>query len=372
MPYPVLLLALLLLIGSAGTVLPADTSGSLRVFYFGNSLTGATNPAWHGDLGRSAGKLWEAQYWLGAGWQLWQHREELEGGRDLFGTGPKGDLTLDPELIRSASYNAKRFYEGQWDAVVLQLFAANLTHETDTMWSKKLSRKKDVGDLQAAADLIQLALAKNPDTQCFIYQVWPPMPAGKIPPADQLPEWARGKTDLRAAEFPARERFDYAKAWLQPYVKNTDKPWQGEYGPLNRTRDFSYQVFEGLKQRYPALWSQQRLRMIPSGDAFLELDKQMRMGKVPGVSDIREFYTDVQHIRKGLPRYTAAAIFFACLFREHPGKLDWRVYNDSSKYGPDPYHDAGEMLDITTERANAVNDILWDVLTHHPFTGLTE
>ncbi|MFZ5833272.1 MAG: hypothetical protein ACOY3P_24550 [Planctomycetota bacterium] len=360
---------ILLLASWAAAPLGAEEPQSLRAFYFGNSLTGATNPAWHAELGRSAGKQWEAEWWLGAGWQLWQHREELEAGRDLFGGGSKGDLTIEPELVQSAPYNAKKFYGGTWDAIVLQLFGAYLTKETDQMWSRKLSRRKDVGDLQAAADLIQLSLKRNPECRIFVYQVWAPMPAGKVPPQDQLPAWAQGKEKLRTAEFPAREGFDYAKAWLQPYDKATEKPWQGEYGPVNRTRDFSYQVFEGLKERYPELWTQGRLRMIPAGDLYLELDRAAREGRVPGVRDIRDFYTDVQHIRFGLARYTAAALFYASLFREHPGKLDWRIYGDREKYGDDPHHDGGELLPITAENAAAVNDILWGVLDRHPYAG---
>ena len=87
----------------------AGEEGGVDAFYFGNSLTGCTNPQWHADLGRSADKQWKATWWLGAGWQLWQHREQLEAGRNLFGAGAKGDLTIDPELINriTRSYNRR-------------------------------------------------------------------------------------------------------------------------------------------------------------------------------------------------------------------------------------------------------------------------
>ena len=70
-------------------------------------------------------------------------------------------------------------------------------------------------------------------------------------------------------------------------------------------------VFNGLQQRFPELWSANRLRMIPAGELFYELDQQFREGKVLGIADIREFYTDVQLIRAVLPRYTVAALMFA-------------------------------------------------------------
>lgn len=356
---------LLLLLAIPVHVRAAD---SLRVCYFGNSLTGATNPDWHGDLGKSAGDEWQNWAWLGAGWQLWQHREELAAGKDIFGAGSKGDMTLDENLIKTAGYHGKKFYGQKWDAVVLQLFGQYLNRETDAMWGRKLGARKDVGDLGAASDLMRLYLKINPEGRVFIYQVWAPMDSGEVPPPEKLPDWAKGKEKLRAAEFPDRETFDYAARWSQAYDPRTEKSWEGH---VNRTQDFSYQVFRGLQERFPELWRARRLHMIPSGDLFLELDRRMRAGRVPGCRDIRDFYTDVQHIRFGLPRYTAAAMFYACLFEDHPGKLDWKLYNDRPKYGDDPHHDGGELLAITPENARAVNDTIWDVLRDHPFSGLS-
>jgi hypothetical protein len=65
-----------------------------------------------------------------------------------------------------------------------------------------------------------------------------------------------------------------------------------------------------------------------------------------------------------------AALVYACLSEEPPGKLDWKHYNDRAKYGDDPYHDGGGLLPITPEDARAVNDIIWHVVSTHSFTGL--
>jgi hypothetical protein len=182
--YRKLMLVLPLLCSACLSAWAAVPPAQRSVFYFGNSLTGSTNPDWHKGLGPSAGKEWQECHWLGAGWQLWQHREELTAGKDIFGAGSKGDLTLDENLIKSATWNAKKFYGQKWDAVVLQLFGQYLTREADNMWGKKLSAKKDVGDLGAASDLMRLYLKLNPQGRVFIYQVWPPMDAGKVPPED--------------------------------------------------------------------------------------------------------------------------------------------------------------------------------------------
>jgi hypothetical protein len=336
----------------------------LRVYHFGNSLTGGAMPAWHGELGKSAGKTWENHAWLGAGWQLWQHREEIGAGKDLFSAGSKGDLTLDANLIQSAGEHVKAFHGGKWDSIVLQLFAPYLTEVTASKWGKKLSGEKDCGDLGAATDLIRLQLARNPATKVFIYQVWPPMDAGQVPPQDQLPDWARRMEKLRAAEFPDRGAFDYAARWTQPYDAATSP--QAKTGFPWRSRAFSEQVFTGLKDRFPELWKSNRLRLIPAGELFFELDRQFRAGKAPGVADIRDFYTDVQHIRAGLPRYAVAALMFACLFEESPAKLDWQIYNDAAKYGPDPHHDAGAVLPINAGNARLVHETITALLARQP------
>jgi hypothetical protein len=96
------------------------------------------------------------------------------------------------------------------------------------------------------------------------------------------------------------------------------------------------------------------------------LDKKMQAGQVPGIPTIKDFYTDVQHIRAGAAAYCIAALFYAAIFEEKPDALDWRIYNDSEKYGPDMHHDRGDVLPITPERAKVVNETIWEVLRKHP------
>lgn len=190
----------------AAAAFGGEGSDGLRAFYFGNSLTGATNPDWHGDLGKGAGKEWQNWAWLGAGWQLWQHREELAAGKDIFGAGSKGDLTLDENLIKTAGYHGKKFYGQRWDAVVLQLFGQYLTRETDNMWGRKLSGKKDVGDLGAASDLMRLYLKLNSEGRVFIYQVWAPMDSGEVPRRTSCPNGPGARRNFGPRSFPTAGR----------------------------------------------------------------------------------------------------------------------------------------------------------------------
>jgi hypothetical protein len=243
------------------------------------------------------------------------------------------------------------------------------------MWGVDFGKPTDVGDIASSIDIIDAYLALNPEGTVYIYQDWPAMRPGEVPPDDQLPAWAkkmratRGK--IRTAEFPERDSFDYEHAWAGQQYKPTPDPERFWLHEGARSRNYHHRLFEALKDHYPQLWRDGRLRAIPTGDVFLAIDQAARQGKVPGVSSVKDFYTDVQHIRGGLPRYTAAATFYACLFREHPGKLDWMLYIDSERYGDDPYHDSGELLKITEANARVVNDIIWKVLTDHPSSRLT-
>jgi hypothetical protein len=306
----------------------------LRAFYFGNSLTGCTNPQWHEELARSVGKRWGVETLLGAGWPLWRHRLELGSPGEVFSTGPKGAPTIDPDFLQSTSYKARKFYQGSpWDAIVLQPFGQALERTVTEMWGKvQFPRPTDVGDVASSIDLIRLFLGTNPEGRVFVYADWPPMERGRVPPDDRLPGWAlrmrEERGSVRQAEFPDRAAFDYEEEWLgKKYSpEHPDRPWLDN----SRCRDYHRQLFEALRAGFPDLWREGRLQMIPTGDVFLALDRKMRAGKVPGVDNIKEFYTDVQHIRAGLPRYTAAATFYAVMFEEHPGDLDWRIYNDAA------------------------------------------
>jgi len=353
----------------------------LRVFYFGNSLTGCSDPDWHGELGASAGKEWTAVASLGAGWQLWQHRHELQSSGVSLDRGSRGDLTIPPEQVKDAKGRLRRFFTEKWDAVVLQPFSMGLTWKCSEMWGTKFGQETDVGDIASAADIIAIYLRLNPQGKVFIYQNWPAMQAGKVPPADQLPPWAvkmkaAGK-ELRAAEFPDRAGFDYAKEWAQAQHDPSPDPTKFWLQKNARSKDYHDKLFAALQARCPELWKSGRLRVIPVADIYLALHGKMKSGQFPGCADVGDFYTDVQHIRGGLPRYTVAAAFYASLFDEPPGKLDWKLYNSEERYQAmrfqkdDPHHDRGELFTITAERAKLVNDTIWEVLNSHPHAKAT-
>ncbi len=356
----------------------ADSPQKMRTYYFGNSLTGCSDPKWHPELGESAGRDWEVWSFLGAGWQLWQHLYALQNAGVEMKRGDNGDLTIDPDLVeQKLPWNVKQFYEQKWDAIVLQPFSIALSFKCDQMWGVDFGKETDVGDIVSAIGIIDIYLALNPQGHVFIYQNWPAMQRGKVPPKDQLPEWARkpGRR-IADAEFPRRDEFDYETKWLKEKHKPTtdpEKPWFQEGG---RSRDFHTNLFKALVEHYPKLYEEGRLTVIPVGDIFMALQVKAKAGEFPGIADIEDYYTDVQHIRAGLPRYTVAASFYACIFRDKPDALDYGLYNSRQRYGYDQEkdndrsHDKGELLQITPERAKVVNDTIWQVITGHPHTKI--
>jgi hypothetical protein len=360
------------LAGEAGTKADANADGkALRAYYFGNSLTGCSDPRWHPELAASAGRKLENWAFLGAGWQLWQHRYALRNAGVEMQRDSRGDLTIDPEDVKHPTgWNTKQFLSQRWDVIVLQPFSMSLTWPCTEMWGTKFGRETDVGDIQSADDLIDIYLSLNPEGRVLVYQNWPAMPAGEIPPADERPAWARQKgVRIARAEFPRRDQFDYEQAWAKTeYIPSPD-PNRFWLKQNSRSRDYHRRLFDALKKRHAKLWRSGRLRVIPVGDIWLALHRKMKAGRFPGCEDIEDFYTDVQHIRAGLPRYSVAAAFHAALFEEHPGKLDWRLYS-AQRYEklarPDRSHDRGEHFEITAERARIVNDTIWEVINRHP------
>jgi hypothetical protein len=344
---------------------PAPQADGVRVYYFGNSLTGSTAPELHTALGKSAGKEWIWDLMAVAGGQLWQYRDQFELDAKL---GPVGAFTLDAELAKKAPYAAQKFLTGDWNAIVLQPFGTKLKLVQNEMWGKTYDHERDFGDLAAARYLIDLALKKNPRMRVFVYQDWPGMSLGV--------DAALGKTgkELNHAQMePIRRSFDYARSWFRRY--NESEPnW--DCGAA--THSYEWLLMDKLIEAYPELWKDGRLRMIPVGDIYHALDRKMRAGAVPGVLNIGEYYTDGLHNRAGMAAYTCSAAFYTMLFGEKPHGLDYSLYNNLDAYGKDwgngkdEHNDSGLVLEITPERAAVIHDTIWDVANAHPYTRISD
>ncbi len=359
----------------------SDSPDAMRIFYFGNSLTQSSQPALHPELAKTTDKSWTNRAFLGAGWQSWQHRNELFRaiGRPLDHSvqslEARGDLTIDLKPGETPAHHLKPYMAEDWDAILIQIFGSRLDFMASEMWGQKFGNPINLGDVVAASDIIHHFVKKNPEGQVFIYTVWPPMKAGTVPPDEELPDWAiklkeRKNGKISNAEFPDRAGFDYARQWTSPYLGDHEKPWTLADHPHQRTRAYTEQVFEGIKKNFPELWAEGRLHHLPGGELFFRLNEKMKAGEVPGIDSITDFYTDVQHVRAGLANYSVAALYYAGFFRERPDNLNWSIYNEQSRYGDDGSHDFGEVLEITPERAKVIHDTVWELLHEHPQANL--
>jgi hypothetical protein len=372
-------LALALVLSVAPRIAAGEVS-KLNVIYFGNSFLENSIPWFHPTLARSAGCEMKVQTYIGPGWQIWMHV-------DTFHT--------HPERAR------KSLAEGDWDAVVIQHFGTHPLLKDNVRRTVFLNQKpfpepRDVSDLASASAIIDTFLGKHPDhAKVFIYSSWPGIPGvGEFMqrvrketeqsltavglPREEVLKRVRERKPTLAEMLPLMRRFDYAAEWLAKYEPNRKVPWQSKHA---HSRDYCWALMKELRAKYPKLWAQRRLALIPNGDVFLALDKKMRAGKLPGLENVGFFSRDGGHVRAGLPRYTLAATCFAVMFGRNPKALDYAVYNDLENYrnkkvnkmpgvlGPAYVHwpDLGELNEVTPERAKVVNETIWEVVTKHPY-----
>jgi hypothetical protein len=343
------------------------TIAAVKSYYFGNSFTGNTMPGLHPLLGQSAGKQWKVESSLAPGIPIWAHmKKQMDHGPDYEKFQKAGPET---------------------DAIVMLIFGGDgLSSVVTEKWQGKVKfdRPTDIGDIAACSYLIREYLKLNPQGRAYIYTAWPGIPGVKdlrarieeeaiqsaMRPGERRQEVMK-RIETRKPNHeemePLRKSFDYAAHWLKDY-----DPAHPEGNTHCRVHMVG--VMEGLKKNFPELWRAGRLGMIPVGDVFLELDKKMRAGQVPGIVNVGEFSADGGHLRSGLPRYTLAATYYAVLFREPPGAVDWKIFQDRSNYDSGKYGyyvhqpDLAVHLDITSERVNVVNDTIWEVVKCHPYT----
>jgi hypothetical protein len=356
---------------------PAASASELRVIYFGNSFLENSVPWFHPTLAATAGKQLKVQTAIGPGWQIWMHVDAMRRTPD--------------------GHPRKLLVSGEWNAVLIQHFGTHPGLKDNVRKSVFLNQQfdepRDVSDLASASEIIELLLrsAKKPDeVRVFIYNSWPVMPGveelhkrlqREVEKSLQAAGESREEILKQFKEHkltpeemdPLVRAFNYADHWLGRYEWNEEVPWASKNA---HSRDYVNRVMDELRAKYPQLAKTGRLRLIPNGEVFLALDRKAREGKLPGIDSIGRFYTDGGHVRCGLPRFTLAATCYSVLFGEHPGKLDYSLYNNKENYRndklPQPgyvhWPDLGVLIEITPERAKVVCETIWEVVSGNPYT----
>ncbi|MEZ4909529.1 MAG: PKD domain-containing protein [Saprospiraceae bacterium] len=99
--------------------------------------------------------------------------------------------------------------------------------------------------------------------------------------------------------------------------------------------------------------------MIPGHKMMARLYDDIVDGKVPGISNISQFFSDNIHPNE-LGAYAIAMIHFACIFNQSPVGLPHNLINDPPSGTPIP----SEAL------ALYLQNMIWDVVTSYPRTGI--
>ena len=428
---------MLLLISAVQGQESAESIERIQAYYFGNSLTGNTMPGMHPLLGESVGKRWTVQASIQAWAPIHAHMRQVmqRGGQyDRFvrvapecdalvmllfaGTGLSFTTTeiwgqelpqpTDLGDVAACSYLIDEFLKhspqgrcliySPWPGIPA---VRDLTSQVRDELKKEL-REQGLSREEIEQRLRERKLTHEemePLRRSFDYAAhW--LTEDYVPAATDAEQRARFRAyadalrakgnppatvvALAAATSIAAEvvRADLGSLRMDEAALSPAETAAGrlaQFGarsgwPHTHSRAHHGAVMEQLKTKHPDLWRQGRLGIVPVGDVFLELDRNMRAGEVPGLVNVGEFLADGIHLRAGLPRYVLAATHYAALFREHPGRLDWKLYQDADNYASGKFGfyvhqpDLGVLIDITPERAQVVNDTIWEVTSQHPHT----
>jgi len=282
---------------------------NVRVYFIGNSVTDTVNYNGLKELAKSRGIN-----------QIWG-RHMIPGSPLFLLWREKTGFTESPF---GATQEALKNYA--WDMITVQPFDRFLVNDNDE------------GDLSTIQKIVNLAVAKNPDVQIYIYSRWP-----RITRNGKGFAYDKNDYDPRrpGSGIPLGEVDDYHTKWMAKYTGG----WDGS----NETKSYFEQVLRGVrdanpKMRKPAL-------LIPVGQTMDNLDSEMRAGRVPGYKSIYQFYRDGIHLNV-YGSYMTACTFFATMYRQDPVGLPTTPYGD---------------LDPTTARI--IQKVVWHTVQSEPFAG---
>jgi Ca2+-binding RTX toxin-like protein len=228
-----------------------------RIYFIGNSLTDTVNYKGLDNLAESQQKnhIWGRHMIPGAplSW-LWQH--------------PNDGFREDP-----FGYPTTALTQYEWDALSLQPFDRPIEGEE--------------GDLAMSNNFINLAKAKSPNLQVYIYQHW---------------VFADRGADLRILT---------AEEW--------NNKWLAEYkgGYSNNAKSYYDVLVQELRKAHPDLPPVQLVRV---GEVLHALNMRMQRGEVPGYSSVWQLYTDEVHLNN-IGEYLVGATYYSTLYRASPQNI---------------------------------------------------
>ena len=262
---------------------PPPDAKPLRAFHIGNSLTfGVVSDPNHRAFMSGHGVDYKAGYHV-----LW--------GQSLATIWDKADA---PSATVQQYGNFKNALEkSDWDVLTLQA------------WGSQFEGEK--GDAAMARKYIELATARNPAIQIYIYETWPfKDKEGKL---DFAAKWKR--------EFPKPGNWD--SVWNSTYCKKLVAKLNGDLPDLKKP-----------------------VKLIPAGTVLAAIDQQIREGKLTGIQKTEQLYKDDIHLTP-LGNYIVRCTFYAVLRNESP---QGRPGNELFK-------------DVSPENGKLIQDTVWRVVS---------
>ncbi len=204
----------------------------------------------------------------------------------------------------------------KWDVLTLQTSTGKATSVENTVRYGAGYRK---GEGYAS-----LIYEGSPDCQVYLFDSYP----------------------IRSARGSSKDLSPEEK-WMQPQkTKN---------GVVPAPRDLTEAAADAITALYP---HHKPCLIIPVGIVMCKLDRAMKEGKVPGYTSVYEFLEDKSHLNND-GKYVEAVTFFATIYKEDPHG----VITEGLKFWRGPYG-------VKKEFAQAVWDVVWDVVRSYRYTGV--
>ena len=112
--------------------------------------------------------------------------------------------------------------------------------------------------------------------------------------------------------------------------------------------------------------------MIPVGEVMARIDAELKAGTlvIPGYRSAQDFYREGIHLHmNALGRFVAASTTYAVMFGEDPTGIASPAgfFNDA-----DTPAVAWDSALLTTQVQQDLQEIIWQVVSEHPYTNTSE
>lgn len=313
------------------TVLPAAIT-TRSIYLTGNSMTDGVNYAGLAALLSRGGTSVSLGRQTGPGYSQWQNFN-LVPGYNSSGINPANPADTNPYGKYTTAFANK-----QWDILTLQLHERRLFND---IYNPGTPTEHNEAEIPATLNFLRLMAANNPKGQVFIYSR------------------AARRTDINADLTPTGQPFDYSAEWLKAYDDSAanhlaffSRSAVTQTMPLIRTAAANDSATASLP----------KVKLIPVGEAYYNIDQALKAGKFAGtsVTSIYDLYRDQSHPTADVAAYVIGLTFFSSITGTDPRGIT----------PPGQYLGAGSKLTDTKVQA-LLQQAVYDAITSPYYAGYT-